>query len=115
METAMHELTLRLMSLSTAEQFLEFFGVPFEQAVVNVSRLHILKRFYQYLHRESDLDQLDEVALFARYRSLLGTAYEDFVRSTPAQEKVFKVHQDAAGRSISLSDVRASLPSATRS
>jgi nitrogenase-stabilizing/protective protein len=111
-EAAMNELTERLMRLSTAEQFLEFFAIPFDQAVVNVCRLHILKRFYQYLHREAGLDALDDGAIFARYRALLATAYEDFVRSTPAQEKVFKVFQDAEGRSVSLAAVRANLPSA---
>jgi nitrogenase-stabilizing/protective protein len=108
----MNELTQRLMELSTAEEFLDFFGIRYDQSVVNVSRLHILKRFYQYLHRAEGLDTLDAVALFTRYRGLLLQAYEDFVRSTPAQEKVFKVHQDAQGRSIPLATVRASLRSA---
>lgn len=45
----MNDLTQRLTRLSAAEEFLEFFAIPFEQNVVNVSRLHILKRFYQYL------------------------------------------------------------------
>ncbi len=109
----MSELTRRLQQLSTAEQFLEFFGVRFDAAVVNVSRLHILKRFYQYLRAEPGLESLDEVALFARYRALLARAYDDFVRSTPAREKVFKVFQDAEGRAaVTLASVRASLPSA---
>lgn len=109
----MHELTQRLASLSSAEDFLEFFEIPFEQAVVNVSRLHILKRFYQYLQRESGISQLGEGALYARYRLLLLRAYEDFLHSTPAQEKVFKVFQEADGRrTVTLESVRASLPSA---
>ncbi len=108
----MRELTHRLMQLSTAEEFLAFFAIRFDQAVVNVSRLHILKRFYQYLNRESGLDALDEAALFTRYRTLLARAYDDFVQSTPAQEKVFKVFQDAEGRTVSLAAVRANLPSA---
>jgi len=108
----MNELTQRLMQLSTAEEFLQFFAIPFDEAVVNVSRLHILKRFYQYLHREGGLDALDAVALHARYRTLLAAAYDDFVHSTPAQEKVFKVFQDADGRSVPLASVRANLPSA---
>jgi nitrogenase-stabilizing/protective protein len=108
----MTELTQRQLQLSTAEEFLQFFGVPFDPAVVNVSRLHILKRFYQYLHREPGLDALDDVARYGRYRTLLTQAYDDFVRSTPAQEKVFKVFQDADGKSVPLSALRASLPSA---
>ncbi len=109
---AMNELTLRLMRLSTAEEFLDFFGIPYEQAVVNVSRLHILKRLFQYLRRESDLDALDEATLYTRYRSLLQRAYRDFVTSTPAKEKVFKVHRDAQAAAVPLSSLRDTLPSA---
>ena len=87
----------RLKSLSSAEDFLGYFGVAYDERVVQVNRLHILKRFYQYLHRAEGLGTLDELGLFRCYRELLAQAYQDFVRSTPAQEKVFKVFQDAAG------------------
>jgi nitrogenase-stabilizing/protective protein len=108
----MNDFTLRLQKLSTAEQFLDFFAIPFDQAVVNVSRLHILKRFQQYLQRETDLALLDDGVLFLRYRGLLVQAYDDFLRSTPARERVFKVLRDAQGASVPLASVRASLPSA---
>lgn len=109
----MDELTQKLAGLSSAEDFLGFFSVPFDQGVVNVSRLHILKRFYQYIRRDDEITRLTGGALYARYRALLLQAYEDFVRSTPAQEKVFKVFQDAEGKqSIPLDTLRATLPSA---
>lgn len=109
----MNDLTNRLAALSSAEDFLSFFAIPFDQAVVNVSRLHILKRFYQYLRRDDEITQLADGALYARYRALLVEAYEDFVKSTPAQERVFKVFQDADGQqTVSLDRLRATLPSA---
>ncbi|GAA5171823.1 nitrogenase stabilizing/protective protein NifW [Viridibacterium curvum] len=110
----MNELTTRLAKLSSAEEFLDFFSLSYEQSVVNVSRLHILKRFYQYLRRDPELASLsDEATLYARYRSLLAQAYEDFVKSTPAQEKVFKVFQDTDGKqSVTLDSLRSTLPSA---
>jgi nitrogenase-stabilizing/protective protein len=104
----------QLKALSSAEDFLQFFGVPFDQKVVNVSRLHILKRFFQYIRQQEALPENDEPALFAAYHALLLRAYGDFVASTPAQEKVFKVFQDTEGRQhVSLDSLRASLPART--
>jgi nitrogenase-stabilizing/protective protein len=101
----------QLKALSSAEDFLQYFGIPFDQQVVNVSRLHILKRFFQYIRQENLLAQSDEIGLFTQYREQLAKAYGDFVASTPAQEKVFKVFQDVNGRQhVSLDSLKASLP-----
>jgi nitrogenase-stabilizing/protective protein len=101
----------QLKALSSAEDFLQYFGVPFEQSVVNVSRLHILKRFFQYIRQENLLAQTNEVGLYTQYREQLVKAYEDFVRSTPAQEKVFKVFQDVGGlQHVTLDSLKSSLP-----
>ena len=107
----MGDLTQRLQRLSSAEDFLEFFGVAYEAAVVNVNRLHILKRFHQYLRQAGDISGLGDVDLYRRQRELLARAYGDFLHSTARQEKVFKVFQDAGGaRHVPLESVRASLP-----
>jgi len=101
----------QLKALSSAEDFLQYFGVPFDQSVVNVSRLHILKRFFQYLRQQNLMEQTDALGLFIQYREQLAKAYGDFVTSTPAQEKVFKVFQDVAGRQhVSLDSLKSSLP-----
>lgn len=106
----MDGLIQRLKGLSSANEFLEFFGIEYEPRVVDVNRLHILKRFYQYLHRSTDLAGLDDVEMFRRYRELLLRAYLDFTTSTPAKEKVFKVFQDADGtRHVTLESLRGSL------
>ena len=105
----MDGLIQKLKALSSANEFLEFFGVEYDEAVVHVNRLHILKRFYQYLHKSEGLSGLGEIEMFKRYRELLAQAYEDFVQSTPAREKVFKVFQDADGsRSVSVTSLRGS-------
>ncbi|MCE1194024.1 MAG: nitrogenase stabilizing/protective protein NifW [Acidovorax sp.] len=109
----MDDFLTRLKNLSSAEDFLQFFGVPFDPAVVNVSRLHILKRFFQYLRQQGQVPPSgDELALFTAYRELLARAYADFVTSTPAQEKVFKVFQDVGGKQhVSLESLKHSAPS----
>ena len=105
----MNTLAQRLTQLSAAEEFLDFFGIAYEPAVLNVSRLHILKRFYQYMRQEQELDTLDDIEMFKRLRLRLAQAYDDFVRSTPAQEKVFKVLQNANSQSVSLDSLRMTL------
>lgn len=107
MENFLHQ----LKALSSAEDFLTFFSIPYEEQVVNVNRLHILKRFFQYLRQQQLPGEHSEVLLFTTYRNLLARAYQDFVTSTPAQEKVFKVFQDAEGRQhVSVDSLRASMP-----
>ncbi|SIT43613.1 Nitrogenase-stabilizing/protective protein NifW [Paraburkholderia ribeironis] len=97
--------------LSSAEDFLRFFDISFDERVVNVSRLHILKRFFQYTRQQEELPRDNVTAMLAIYRGLLQKAYNDFVVSTPAEQKVFKVFQEADGRRlVSLDNLRASLP-----
>lgn len=106
----MDGLIQRLKALSSANEFLDFFGIEYDERVVHVNRLHILKRFYQYLHRAEGLSELNEIDLFRRYRELLLQAYQDFTASTAAREKVFKVFQDADGQQhVSVSSLRDSL------
>ena len=106
----MDGLIQKLKALSSANEFLEFFGVEYDEAMVHVNRLHILKRFYQYLHRAQDLDGLNEIDMFRRYREFLVQAYTDFTTSNAATEKVFKVFQDTDGKQhVTVDALRSSL------
>jgi nitrogenase-stabilizing/protective protein len=108
----MSELLQQLGRLSAAEEFFALLGVDYDQTVINVNRLHILKRFNQYMRTTASVTGLDDTALRDTCRELLTRAYQDFVRSTPKQEKVFKVFQDADGQQqVSLDKLRQSLPS----
>ncbi|MGB0684379.1 MAG: nitrogenase-stabilizing/protective protein NifW [Magnetovibrionaceae bacterium] len=79
--------------LSSAEDFLEYFEVPFEAAAVHVNRLHILQRFHDYL-AGSEIPE-EEAASYAHHKALLTKAYNDFIESDALTEKVFKVFHDA--------------------
>ena len=83
-----------LAQLSSAEDFFRALDLPYDPAVVNVARLHILRRMGQYL-RDDALGHVSDTAARVACRSHLQKAYEDFVRSSPIAERVFKVHQDA--------------------
>lgn len=106
----MSELLKHLSTLSAAEEFLDYFQIPYEQSVVNVNRLHILKRFNQYLRATPGTSTMDDDTLRGVCKELLTTAYGDFVRSTPAQEKVFKVFQDVDGKQhVSVDSLRTAM------
>ncbi len=88
---------LDLEELSSAEDFLNYFGIAYDPAVVQVNRLHILQRFHDYLAQHAmpedqarNTGVADKRALYAHW---LEQAYQDFVSSDALTEKVFKVFQ----------------------
>ena len=85
-----------LEELVSAEDFLEFFDVPFEPSVVHVNRLHILQRFHDYMAKQAPKLPPDEEQQRGIYRLWLQRAYQDFVESNSITEKVFAVFQNQA-------------------
>jgi nitrogenase-stabilizing/protective protein len=84
----------QLRTLSAAEDFFGFLDVPYDPAVLNVARLHILKRMGEYL-RENMLAEADDDMARSLCRTHLERAYSDFVESSPLEQRVFKVLKDA--------------------
>jgi len=82
-----------LADLESAEDFLDFFGLAYDTAVVQVNRLHILQRFHDYLGKRC----AGSVPTPDEYRASLAQAYDDFVRSDAITEKVFRVLKRASG------------------
>ena len=83
-----------LEELVSAEDFLDYFGVPYEPAIVQVNRLHILQRFHDYLAKQAPNLPPEEEAQRGIYRLWLERAYRDFVASDALTEKVFAVFQN---------------------
>lgn len=99
-----------MQKFSAAEEFLDFLGVDYAPQVVHVNRLHILKRFQQYLARDPVAAGMAEAEERAAYRDRLERAYLDFVASNAQNEKVFKVFQDAEGKqTVSVGKLRTAL------
>lgn len=84
----------RLNKASSAEDFFALLGVDYDAKVVNVARLHILRRMAQYLAGE-DFTAIPDAVVAERCKAVLERAYSDFVVSSPIDQRVFKVHQDA--------------------
>jgi nitrogenase-stabilizing/protective protein len=91
----MSSLIDRMRRLSAAEEFFALLGVSYDPKVLEVARLHVLRRMSQYL-AETALESLTDDAAEEACRAALARAYADFLASTPIAERSFKVHQDAA-------------------
>ncbi len=84
----------RLQQASAAEDFFALLEVEYDPKVVNVARLHILRRMGQYLVAE-DFDGAADDVIAVRCKAVLAQAYADFVGSSPIDQRVFKVLKDA--------------------
>ncbi|RCJ29012.1 nitrogenase stabilizing/protective protein [Nostoc minutum NIES-26] len=92
--------------LVDTEEFLQFFNLPYDEKFVNVNRLHILKKFSQYI-REIDDNSPDLSAeeKLNQYSLALQKAYEVFLESTPHEQKLFKVFNDKPKNVVTLTEI----------
>ena len=95
-----------LEDLSSAEDFLNYFGLPYEPRVVHVNRLHILQRFHDYLAQVADGLPEEEAPRREIHKRLLARAYQDFVISDALTEKVFKVFHEAQNSFVPVEQVK---------
>ncbi|MDY7013081.1 MAG: nitrogenase-stabilizing/protective protein NifW [Cyanobacteriota bacterium] len=93
-------------NLSTAEQYLQFFEIPYDQQFVNINRLHILKQFSQLIAEvDRVFSDVSEEEKLSKYREALTEAYELFKTSSPLETKLFKVFQQKPKNVVLLQDV----------
>jgi len=84
----------QLKKTSAAEDFFSLLGVEYDDKLLNVARLHILRRMGQYLVSE-DFTGVSNADVAVRCKAVLAQAYQDFVKSSPIDQRVFKVLKDA--------------------
>jgi nitrogenase-stabilizing/protective protein len=102
----MNTLAEELARLESAEAFFEYFDLAYDPHTLNVSRLHILKRFNQYLARAGGIDAFETTLARERCRDLLAAAYKDFIASSGVEQRVFRVFQRARGEQrVQVSDI----------
>jgi nitrogenase-stabilizing/protective protein len=92
--------------LVDAEEFFQFFNLPYDQKFVNVNRLHILKKFSQFMREvdENSPDLKPEEKL-EQYAIALQKAHDVFVESTPQEQKLFKVFNDKQKNVVKLTEI----------
>lgn len=97
-----------LEDLESAEDFLQYFDLDYDQTVVHVNRLHILQRFHDYISQSAESIPDDPELKKKIYHKLLFQAYQDFVKSDAQTEKVFKVFKMAEPQTafVALDDIQ---------
>ncbi|HLO49079.1 MAG TPA: nitrogenase-stabilizing/protective protein NifW [Kamptonema sp.] len=92
--------------LVNAEEYLDFFGLPYDPQFVNVNRLHILQKFSSFIKSiDSESPDLNESEKLERYQVALQKAYDTFTTSSPLDEKLFKVFNDKPQNVVLLSEI----------
>ncbi|NJO73697.1 MAG: nitrogenase-stabilizing/protective protein NifW [Leptolyngbyaceae cyanobacterium RM1_406_9] len=92
--------------LVDAEQYFEFFELPYDPQVVNVNRLHVLQKFSNLVkERASELSGLSEAEALEQYRLALQQAYDLFLTSNSVEQKLFKVFNEKPQNVVMLSEV----------
>ena len=89
--------------LKDAEEYFQFFNMPYDPKVVNVNRLHILRKFSELTQAEDK--NLSEEDLLSAYQKNLQIAYDLFLTSSGVEEKLFKVFQDKQKNVVKVSDI----------
>jgi len=81
-----------IKKLSSAEEFFDYFKIPYEEHILKPFRLHILQKFKIYI---DSLSVSSEEEAYQKMRDFLVKAYSDFQSTdSPFKERLFKVHQD---------------------
>lgn len=92
--------------LVDAEEFFQFFNMSYDLEVVNVNRLHILKKFSQYIQEiDENSSELSEEEKLNQYSLALQKAYQVFIESTPHEQKLFKVFNDKRKNVVTLTEI----------
>ncbi len=90
--------------LTEADQYLQFFDLPYDPEIVNVNRLHILQKFSNLI-KELDLTGASEEEALNQYAQALQQAYNLFLSSNSLEQKLFKAFKEPPQNVVMLSDI----------
>ena len=102
----MSETLSQFNQIVDAEEYFDFFQLPYAPQLVNVNRLHILKKFSQAIQKiDASSPELSEADKLSHYRTALQQSYEVFLNSTPLEQKLFKVFNDKPQNVVMLTEI----------
>ena len=90
--------------LVDAEEYFQFFGLPYDAKAVNINRLHILKQFSNSI-RQVNVSGLSETEQLEEYKKALVNAYDLFLTSCGVEQKLFKVFNEKPPNVVLLRDL----------
>lgn len=92
--------------LVNAEDYFQFFEIPYDQKIVNINRLHILQKFSDFIKEiDNNNSELNESQILGKYREALENAYQVFMESTPQEQKLFKVFHQKPKNVVKLTEI----------
>ncbi|HIK03629.1 MAG TPA: nitrogenase-stabilizing/protective protein NifW [Trichormus sp. M33_DOE_039] len=91
--------------LTDAEEYFKFFALEYDPKLVNVNRLHILKKFSQFISEIDSNSELSNEEKLNQYSLALQQAYQTFLESSPQEQKLFKVFKDKPKNVITLTEL----------
>ncbi|PZU99818.1 MAG: nitrogenase stabilizing/protective protein [Pseudanabaena sp.] len=92
--------------LTDAEQYFDFFELDYDPQVVNINRLHILKKFSQSLEEiDNKFVEAAEAEKLSFYREALENSYATLQTSNAIEQKLFKVFHQKPHNVVMLSDI----------
>ncbi|AUS99002.1 nitrogenase stabilizing/protective protein [Nostoc sp. CENA543] len=91
--------------LTDAEEYFKFFELEYDPKLVNVNRLHILKKFSQLISEIDSNSELTNEEKLNQYSLALQQAYQTFLESSPQEQKLFKVFKDKPKNVITLTEL----------
>ncbi|CAN1211273.1 Nitrogenase-stabilizing/protective protein NifW 2 [Tumidithrix helvetica PCC 7403] len=96
----------QFQKLTDAEQYFDFFELPYDPQVVNINRLHILKKFSQSLQEiNAEYPEASEEQKLVYYRQALEESYATLQTSNAIEQKLFKVFHQKPHNVVLLGDI----------
>lgn len=96
----------KFKQLVDAEEFFQYFELEYDQKFVNVNRLHILKKFSQFMQEiDENYPDISNFDRLSKYREALSKAYMVFLESTPHEQKLFKVFNEKPKNVVTLTEL----------
>lgn len=99
----------KFKTIRDAEDYFKFFELDCDSRILNVNRLHILRKFSEVIQEvDATAETLTEAEILDRYRQGLEAAYALFLTSNSLEQKLFAVFQQDRGDVVLLDEIAVS-------